>query len=261
MYAVARFFVLLLGLIIDLTSGVGVTNALAQEAHGADASASIVSDIAKDSPASSRIKSEPQKATATKDANQMLFDTVELKRPLTSLPNWVKLLERNKTKPIFVKGQHFGKVMTWDEFKKGAHGKSGLALLRYVHSFWNKWPYREDSDNWGVADYWAIPAEFLEKSGDCEDYAIIKYFTLKELGFPADQMRIVVLRDTIRNLAHAVLVVYLDGDIYVLDNLSTAVLTHKRFKHYLPQYSVNEMGRWAHMKGRNVRSTATAAGK
>ncbi|MBQ7738816.1 MAG: transglutaminase-like cysteine peptidase [Desulfovibrionaceae bacterium] len=195
------------------------------------------------------------------DNSSQLFNTVELKRPLSSLPNWVKLLERNKDKPIFVKGQRFGKSMTWDEFKAGAKGKSGLALMRYVHNFWNKWPYREDSANWGLADYWAIPAEFLEKSGDCEDYAIIKYFTLKELGFPADKMRIVVLRDTVRNLAHAILAVYWDGEIYVLDNLSSAVLAHKHFKHYLPQYSVNETARWAHMRGRNIRPTKTAAGK
>ncbi|MBO4369655.1 MAG: transglutaminase-like cysteine peptidase [Desulfovibrio sp.] len=191
------------------------------------------------------------------DKNKIqLFGTVEFKRPLTSLPAWIKLLERNKASSIFVNGKQFTKSSTWESLKAGAKGKQGLELLRYVHTFWNKWPYREDPLNWGVPDYWAIPDEFLKKSGDCEDYAIIKYFTLKELGIPADKMRIVVLRDTIRNLAHAVLVVYLDNDAYVLDNLSSAVLSHTRFKHYLPQYSVNEHGRWAHLKGRPVAPAA-----
>ena len=104
--------------------------------------------------------------------------------------------------------------------------------------------------NWGKPDYWAVPAQFLKKSGDCEDYAIAKYFTLKELGFPPGDMRIVVLRDTIRNLAHAVLVVYLDGEAYVLDNLSNVVQPHSRLRNYDPQYSVNENGRWTHIKGR-----------
>ncbi|MCR4667624.1 MAG: transglutaminase-like cysteine peptidase [Desulfovibrio sp.] len=196
--------------------------------------------------------------TPQKNSNNKinLFGTVEFKRPLSSLPAWLKLLERNKVSSIFVNGKQFTKSSTWDTLKAGAKGKQGLELLRYVHTFWNKWPYREDSLNWGTQDYWAIPAEFLKKSGDCEDYAIIKYFTLKELGIPADKMRIVVLRDTVRNLAHAVLVVYLDSDAYVLDNLSSAVLSHTRFRHYQPQYSVNEFGRWAHLKGRPVAPAA-----
>ena len=101
-------------------------------------------------------------------------------------------------------------------------------------------------------DYWAIPMEFLKKSGDCEDYAIVKYFSLKELGVPAEDMRIVVVRDTVRNLAHAVLVVYLDDNAYVLDNVSSAVLPHSRVRQYSPQYSINERSRWAHIKGRTL---------
>lgn len=179
-----------------------------------------------------------------------LFGTVEFKRPLSSLPAWLDLLRRNQASPVFLPQKHFNKKVTWDEFRATAQGKSSLDLLRHVNAFWNTWPYREDIENWGKPDYWAIPAEFLKKSGDCEDYAIIKYFTLKELGIPPETMRIVVLRDTIRNLAHAVLVVYMNDNAYVLDNLSNAVLSHTRFKHYSPQYSVNEFGRWAHLKGR-----------
>lgn len=127
-------------------------------------------------------------------------------------------------------------------------GKKGVSLLRYVNAFWNAWPYREDRDVWGREDYWAIPQEFLRRSGDCEDYAIIKYFTLKELGLSPKTMRIVVVRDTVRNLGHAVLAVYMDGTAYILDNLSNAILPHDRLRQYRPQYSVNEQGRWAHLQ-------------
>ena len=199
---------------------------------------------------------EQGKPGAQPKGKVLLFNTVEFKRPLNSLPAWLKLLERNKAASIFINGKQFTKGSTWEVLKQGAQGKQGLELLRYVHTFWNKWPYREDIVNWGVEDYWETPDEFLKKSGDCEDYAIIKYFTLKELGISPDQMRIVVLRDTVRNLAHAVLVVYLENDAYVLDNLSSAVLSHTRFKHYLPQYSINELGRWAHLKGRPVSPAA-----
>lgn len=181
-----------------------------------------------------------------------LFGTVELRRPLKSLPAWVQLLARNLKEPVFHPDRPFNKKTTWAHLRDGAADKKGLSLLRYVNAFWNRWPYKEDIHNWGQQDYWEIPAEFLKKSGDCEDYAIIKYFTLKELGMPPEQMRIVVVRDTLRNLAHAVLVVYLEQDAYVLDNLSSAVLSHTRLRHYTPQYSVNESGRWAHLKGRKL---------
>lgn len=182
-----------------------------------------------------------------------LFDTIEFKRPLSSLPGWLDLLRRNKLDPIFIPGKYFKKDVTWDNFRAKAPTKNTMELLRYVNAFWNTWPYKEDITNWGVEDYWEIPAEFLKKSGDCEDYAIIKYFTLKELGVPPETMRIVVVRDTIRNLAHAVLAVYLNNDAYILDNLSNAVLSHTRLRQYSPQYSVNESGRWAHLKGRKIR--------
>lgn len=181
-----------------------------------------------------------------------LFGTVELRRPLASLPAWLQLLARNLQEPVFQPDRAFNNKTTWAQLRDGAAGKKGLALLRHVNTFWNAWPYREDIHNWGQQDYWEIPAEFLKKSGDCEDYAIIKYFTLRELGIPPQHMRIVVVRDTLRRLAHAVLVVYLDKDAYVLDNLSRAVLSHTRLRHYAPQYSVNESGRWAHLKGRKL---------
>ncbi|MDR2820712.1 MAG: transglutaminase-like cysteine peptidase, partial [Desulfovibrio sp.] len=181
-----------------------------------------------------------------------IFDTVEFKRPLSSLPGWLSVLKRNEENPIFVPGKLFKRDVTWEQLQAAVKGKKDIELLRYVTTFWNFWPYKEDIVNWKQEDYWEIPAEFLQRSGDCEDYAIIKYFTLKQLGIPPEDMRIVVVRDTIRNLGHAILVVYLQNDAFVLDNLSNAVLSHSRFRHYSPQYSVNEFGRWAHLKGRKM---------
>lgn len=207
------------------------------------------------SPAASASRETPAPAAAAgetkaKEGPIKLFGTVEFRRPLDSLPVWLDVIKRNKADPIFQPVRRLNSQATWHAFREAAKTKTGLELLRYVNSFWNTWPYKEDLANWGKPDYWAIPAQFLKKSGDCEDYAIAKYFTLRELGIPADDMRIVVLRDTLRNLAHAVLVVYMNGDAYVLDNLSNAVLSHNRFRHYSPQYSANESGRWAHVRGK-----------
>ena len=181
-----------------------------------------------------------------------LFGTVEFRRPLDSLPAWAEVRRMNELEPIFVTGKVFTRTATWDTFKQGARGKSGMDLLRYVNTFWNRFPYREDIANWGKADYWVWPSLFLKKSGDCEDYAIIKYFTLKELGMDTDKLRIVVLRDTLRRLSHAVLAVYMDNDIVILDNISNAILPQGRLRHYVPQFSFNKKARWAHMKGKKT---------
>lgn len=181
-----------------------------------------------------------------------LFGTVEFRRPLDSLPAWAEVRRMNELEPIFREGKVFTRTATWDTFRQGAKGKQGMELLRYVNSFWNRFPYREDMANWGKADYWVWPNLFLKKSGDCEDYAITKYFTLKELGMETDKLRIVVLRDTLRRLSHAVLAVYLDNDIVILDNISNAILPQGRLRHYVPQFSFNENARWAHMKGKKT---------
>lgn len=208
----------------------------------ADAVASLPAVDQESSPAA------PAKPSAPPHTTLRLFGTVEFRRPLSSLPGWLELLKRNAQHGIFTPGQVLKKGVTWAQFRAGAAGKKGVSLLRYVNAFWNAWPYREDRDVWGREDYWAIPQEFLRRSGDCEDYAIIKYFTLKELGLSPKTMRIVVVRDTVRNLGHAVLAVYMDGTAYILDNLSNAILPHDRLRQYRPQYSVNEQGRWAHLQ-------------
>ncbi len=136
---------------------------------------------------------------------------------------------------------------SWQKIIREARGRDEMAQLRMVNAFFNKWPYRLDLDLYGVSDWWAAPREFLKQSGDCEDYAIIKYFALRELGFAAEDLRIVAVKDRIRGLGHAILAVFVRGDAYILDNTTSVVLSHAKYTHYTPQYSVNEEYRWAHI--------------
>lgn len=73
--------------------------------------------------------------------------------------------------------------------------RNDLALLRRVNDFFNRIPYETDQEHWGMVDYWATPVEMLASNGgDCEDYAIAKYLSLKELGIPVERMRIAYVR-------------------------------------------------------------------
>ena len=49
-------------------------------------------------------------------------------------------------------------------------------------------------------------------------------------------------------LGVAILAVYEKNDILVLDSLSDVIFSHWKYKHYVPQYSMNETTRWAHVK-------------
>lgn len=186
-----------------------------------------------------------------------LFGTVELRSNIGNQPKWNQVLQTERKNPGFVDSRTFPGGGTWKDFRKSLAGLSSLEKIKRVNALINRWPYRTDMEVWGVIDYWAAPVDFFKKSGDCEDYSIAKYFALRALGFPASSMRIVVLKDTLRNLAHAVLVVYEGDDALVLDNLSNSVLSHKIYKQYVPQFSVNESSRWAHFRRDSMRNSGT----
>ncbi|HEB79003.1 MAG TPA: hypothetical protein ENI79_00820 [Rhodospirillales bacterium] len=134
----------------------------------------------------------------------------------------------------------------WMKFLKTLKGKDPMTQLRRVNLVMNRSKYILDITNWGVKDYWESPGEFLTRSGDCEDYAIIKYMSLKILGFKVDNMRVAVLNDLNLKIGHAILMVYLDGKILVLDNQIKKVVEAKTIRHYQPVYSINEKNWWRH---------------
>ena len=125
-------------------------------------------------------------------------------------------------------------------------GKDRMAQIEAVNGFMNKAPYVTDPVNWGMPDYWATPAQFLRKDGDCEDYAIAKFMTLRELGFSNDDLRIVVLDDLNLRVAHAVLVVRHEDRLLLLDNQVRGVVSADRVRHYKPIFSINETAWWLH---------------
>ncbi len=188
--------------------------------------------------------------TPSAQAKARLFGTVEFQMELKKQKNWLSAIERNRKKPIFFDENRFNSSTLWKDLRQKAEGRPFREKLDIVNRFWNRWPYRTDQEVYRKQDYWAAPYEFLSKSGDCEDYCIVKYYTLKELGVPVDDMRIVVVRETIRNIGHAILAVYQGDDIYILDNLSDSVRPAQRVRNYAPQFSVNEKYRWVHVKPR-----------
>ncbi len=139
------------------------------------------------------------------------------------------------------------KKRDWEAMLERAKGKSRTEQLKMVNAYLNASPYIQDIANWGMEDYWETLFEFFTRNGDCEDYSIAKYVSLKRLGFDKDQMRIVILRDNNLRIMHAVLAVREGGNTYILDNQIKQVLQDTRIRHYEPIYSINEYAWWRHL--------------
>ena len=97
-----------------------------------------------------------------------------------------------------------------------------------------------DWAQYGDVDYWASPLQTLGRgAGDCEDYAIVKYVALRELGVGADDLRVVIVRDEKRLTEHAVVAVRSERKWLVLDNRTMAILNTEDARNYRPLFSLN----------------------
>ena len=132
----------------------------------------------------------------------------------------------------------------WRAVVLDLRGAPRRARLEAVNRFVNARPYARDAELYGTRDYWAGPWRFLAGAGDCEDYAIAKYATLARLGVAVGDMRIVVVADRARGLAHAVLAVRSGGRVWLLDNQADGLIDAARDTRYAPYYAVNETTRW-----------------
>lgn len=109
-----------------------------------------------------------------------------------------------------------------------------------MNEYINRVQYVADADNYGQADYWATPAEFLARGGDCEDYAIAKYASLQILGFDVSQMQVVVLYNAERGERHAVLAMESGEHTLILDNLSQQIADSAQIADYQPIYAISQ---------------------
>ena len=119
--------------------------------------------------------------------------------------------------------------------------------LMLINRFFNRPKFVSDMLHWGEEDYWATPVELLTTyAGDCEDFAIAKYLTLKSIGVPDDQLRIVYVKALELNQAHMVLAWYPepDADPLILDNLINDIKPASQRPDLEPVYSFNGEGLW-----------------
>ena len=128
-----------------------------------------------------------------------------------------------------------------------SHISEEQGKLERVNEFFNQIPYHDDFEQWDAKDYWATPIELLgSNAADCEDYAIAKYFTLRELGVSSEKLRITYVKAIELNQAHMVLAYYRTPEAIplILDNLKHQIRSADERKDLIPVYGFNAEGLW-----------------
>ncbi|BBP44248.1 transglutaminase-like cysteine peptidase [Thiosulfativibrio zosterae] len=139
------------------------------------------------------------------------------------------------------------RLEAWQALIDNNQNKPEKLKLTLVNDFFNQAKYIDDLTHWKKDDYWATPYEFLTTdAGDCEDYVIAKYFTLKALGVEESKLFLTYVKAIRLKQAHMVLTYFENpkDQPLVLDNLTDKILFANRRKDLAPIYSFNGDGLW-----------------
>ena len=135
------------------------------------------------------------------------------------------------------------RYMRFQNFLKSVKELDDIKKLQKTNTYMNKILPTHDSEVFGIDDKWLTPKEFLiTGKGDCEDYAIAKYFTLVELGVKKKNLFLSVVKLNNKNSFHMVLLYLKEKDSYplVIDNLSWKVVPLNIRKDIDPKFAFNE---------------------
>ena len=191
---------------------------------------------------------------AAKKSVPSFFNSKEIRsKNLKPFKKWTNALKRYSKEKASLKGGNCsaGQFNTchykkWIKFLKKIIKKDKFTQVKMVNAYMNRVKYTRDQRNWGKKDYWATPGQFMAKFGDCEDYAIAKFLSLRLLGFKDSDLRVVAVKDLNLKVGHAVLVVKVKGKALLLDNQIKQVVHTKSVKHYRPVFSINTKYWWKH---------------
>lgn len=159
-----------------------------------------------------------------------------------------------------------GLLKDWQALLDSARGAAEADKLKRVNDFFNRnIAFDEDLTIWGQSDYWATPLETVGKGrGDCEDFSIIKYYTLRQLGVPVAKMRLIYVKakQAGGQRAHMVLAYYASptAEPLVLDNLDPAIKPASKRPDLAPVFSFNSQGIYAGVAG-NAAASSGGTGK
>lgn len=139
------------------------------------------------------------------------------------------------------------RLEAWVRLIRDDQSATDMEKLEKVNSFFNQLQFIDDILHWKQNDYWATPIELLASNGgDCEDFSIGKYFTLKVMGVSEEKLNMTYVKALRLNQAHMVITYYErpGAEPLVLDNLNKQIKPASQRKDLLPVYSFNGTSLW-----------------
>ena len=141
-------------------------------------------------------------------------------------------------------------------------GQTGRARVGVINRAINlAIEHMSDLEQWGVDERWSSPLEtFATGRGDCEDYAIAKFVALVEAGVPAQDVRLVIVRDRAANDdGHAVTAVHIDHGWVLLDNRWLTLVDDDKMQRMIPLFVIDQGGVRTYLRTPNTGALASAS--
>ena len=140
------------------------------------------------------------------------------------------------------------RLIRWQDLIRQDASTSDRQKLEKVNAFFNGMiRFVDDIVLYGVKDYWATPFEFIARAaGDCEDFAIAKFFTLKAMGVAEEHLNIAYVKALQYNVSHMVLTYFSQpgAEPLILDNLVDSINPASQRTDLMPIFSFNGSGLW-----------------
>ncbi len=172
-------------------------------------------------------------------------------KPVTQLPQWPDFISRQTQALQSLSACESqaasctsNETQRWAALIDSLKTQNRLRQIITVNKWFNRVPYKHDEYAYQALDYWADTLQLLKDKGDCEDYSLAKYYTLRELGFNADEMKIMMVYDQDSFTNHSVLMIYINGTRYMLDSKSDDTDPYEMDTRYKPIYGFNETTAW-----------------
>ena len=170
----------------------------------------------------------------------------------------------NREKVVTVLKNNYGeraakRGKAWINLLEGEYSNDQIKL-QSTNQFFNQLRFTTDQKLWGENNYWATPIEFLgANAGDCEDFAVAKYFSLLSLGIADEKLRIIMVKALTLNQYHMVLAYYETpvSEPLILDNIDGQIKLASARQDLIPIYSFNGKQLWLN----NEKRQGVVAGK
>jgi len=170
----------------------------------------------------------------------------------------------NRGKVVAVLKDNYGeraakRGQAWINLLEGQYSSDQMKL-QSTNRFFNQLQFTTDQRLWGESNYWATPVEFIgANAGDCEDFAVAKYFSLLSLGIADEKLRIIMVKALTLNQYHMVLAYYETpgSEPLILDNIDGRIKLASERKDLIPVYSFNGKQLWLN----NEKRQGVVAGK